>query len=194
MELSPKYYHYFVRPKWFSNIFFNKMLMDYVDFKGKTVLDFGCGIGSSAFLFEPSTYVGVDCDNKRIEYANKLYPKHNFMTIKNARLPLSRRSVDYVMILSVLHHIPSESLAEYLEEFKRVLNSGGSIIIVEPCFYEKANIPNWCMFNFDKGKYIRNEEEYLNIFKEANYKTEVIKRYNQLLFYNKLMFSASPII
>ncbi|MBC2582032.1 class I SAM-dependent methyltransferase [Clostridium sp. DJ247] len=194
MELSPKLYHYFVRPKWFSNIFFDKMLRDLVDFRGKTTLDFGCGIGSSSFLFSSSAYVGVDCDDNRIEYAKKLHPEHNFITIKDERLPLLENSVDYVIILSVLHHIPSESIAEYLKEFKRVLKSDGSLIIVEPCFYEKASLPNWCMSNFDKGRYIRDEDEYLDIFRKANYKTKVIKRYNQLLFYNKIMFSASPII
>ncbi len=69
MELSPKLYHYFVRPQWFSNIFYDKMFHDLIDFRGKTVLDFGCGVGSSSFLFEPSAYHGVDCDGNRIEYA-----------------------------------------------------------------------------------------------------------------------------
>ncbi|MHB8032535.1 methyltransferase type 11 [Clostridium botulinum] len=194
MELSPKLYHYFVRPQWFSNIFYDKMFYDLIDFRGKTVLDFGCGVGSSSFLFEPSTYHGVDCDGNRIEYAKKLYPEHNFMAIKaDGRLPLSRNSVDYVMILSVLHHISTELFFDYLKEFQRVLKLDGSLIIVEPCFYEKASLPNWCMSNFDKGRYIRNEDEYLDIFRKANYKTKVIKRYNQLLFYNKIMFFASPI-
>jgi ubiquinone/menaquinone biosynthesis C-methylase UbiE len=192
MELSPKYYYYFVRPKWFSNIFFNKMLKDYFDFKDKEVLDFGCGIGSSSFLFQPSTYIGVDCDNKRIEYANKLYPEYKFMTVKEGRLDISTNSIDYIIILSVLHHIPSEALSGYLMEFKRIMKPAGRIIIVEPCLCRKQIISNWYMTNFDKGKYIRSEEEYLNIFNINNFKTEVIKRYNQLLFYNKIMFSAYP--
>lgn len=194
MELSPKLYHYFVRPKWFSNKFYNSMFQDCIDFKDKTVLDFGCGIGSSSYLFETSNYLGVDCDDKRINYAKELYPKYNFKTTKDGVLPLSRNSVDYIVILSVIHHIPTEQLADNLKEFKRVLKPDGSVIAVEPCFFEKAPIPNWCMSNFDRGKYIRNEDEYLDIFKRSNYKTKVIKRYNQLLFYNKIMISAYPTI
>ncbi|GAE00678.1 hypothetical protein CBO05C_0368 [Clostridium botulinum B str. Osaka05] len=190
MELSPKLYHYFVRPRWFSNKFYDLIFGDYVDFKNKKVLDFGCGIGSSSYLFEPSNYFGVDCDDKRIKYAKELYPKYNFMTTKNKLLPLSTNSVDYIIILSVLHHIPTEQLTNNLKEFKRVLKSNGSIIIAEPCFFPKEHIPNWFMSNFDKGRYIRTEDHYLEIFRKANYKTKVIKKYNQLLFYNKIMISA----
>jgi ubiquinone/menaquinone biosynthesis C-methylase UbiE len=195
MELSPKLYHYFVRPKWFSNILYNKILMDNVELKGKSILDFGCGIGSSSFLFEPSTYYGVDCDSNRIEYAKKMHPEYNFIAIKDdGRLPLSNSSIDNIMIFSVLHHIPTKSLSDCLKEFQRVLKSNGRLIVIEPCYYEKADISNWFMTKFDKGEYIRNEGEYLNIFRNANYRTKVIKRYNQLLFYNKIMFSASPIM
>ncbi|WP_372996596.1 class I SAM-dependent methyltransferase [Lutispora sp.] len=192
MELSPEFYHILVRPKWFSNMFYNAMFNDCINFKGKKVLDFGCGIGSSSYLFKPSTYVGIDCDSKRIEYAKKLYPSHKFMAIEDHILPLPPNSIDHVLILSVLHHIPSESLFGYLKEFRKVLKPEGSIIVVEPCFFEKARFQNWCMSKLDKGRYIRCEEEYLNIFKKSDYNTKVIKRYNQLLFYNKIMFLASP--
>ncbi|MBC2398761.1 class I SAM-dependent methyltransferase [Clostridium tetanomorphum] len=192
MELSPRLYHYFVRPKWFLNKFYNSMFQNCIEFKDKTVLDFGCGIGSSSYLFESSNYLGVDCDDKRINYAKKLYPEYNFITTKDGLLPLSQNSVDYIMILSVLHHIPTEELTDSLKEFKRVLKSDGNIIIVEPCFFKKARMRNWYMSKLDKGKYIRNEDEYLDLFRKANYKTKVIKRYNQLLFYNKIMIYAYP--
>lgn len=45
---------------------------------------------------------------------------------------------------------------------------------------------------FDKGKYIREEEEYLSIFHNHKYETQVHKRFNQLMLYNKIFFSASP--
>lgn len=82
MELTPKLCHYFVRPKWFSNMFYNAMFRDCIDFTGKNVLDFGCGIGSSSCLFDSATYLGVDCDNERIKYAKELYPNYSFITIE----------------------------------------------------------------------------------------------------------------
>jgi Methylase involved in ubiquinone/menaquinone biosynthesis len=190
MELSPLLYHYLVRPKWFSNKFYKSMFSEYFDFKNKVVVDFGCGIGSGSYMFEPPNYIGVDCDSKRIKYAKKLYPEYKFVTTKDSRLPLRGNSVDYIIISSVLHHIPVEKISLHLIEFKRVLKPDGSLIIIEPCLFENARIPNWFMSSFDKGKYIRCEDEYLRLFGEANYKTRVIRRYNQLLFYNKIMISA----
>ncbi|MBS4534898.1 class I SAM-dependent methyltransferase [Clostridium sp. D2Q-14] len=193
MELEPKLYHYFVRPKWFSKFFYNRLFNNSIDFINKKILDFGCGIGSISCIFQPEMYIGFDCDDKRIEYAKKLYPNYKFMTIKENKFPISKNSIDYIIISSVLHHIPTNTLINYLEEFKRILNSNGSLIIAEPCFYEKNSLSNKFMSTFDKGKYIRNEKDYLNIFKDADYNTKVIERYNQLFFYNKIIFLASPI-
>lgn len=193
MELSPRLYHYFIRPKWFSNIFYNTLFQDYFEFEGKNVLDFGCGIGSASHLFEPKYYLGVDCDNRRIEYAKKLYPNHNFMGVQDAQLPIPENSIDCILILSVLHHIPTESLLNYLKSFQNILKPDGSVITAEPCFYKGAHLPNWYMSNFDRGKYIRYEHEYLDIFRNANYEIKSIRRCNQLLFYNKIIFSASPV-
>jgi ubiquinone/menaquinone biosynthesis C-methylase UbiE len=192
MELSPTLYRLFVRPKWFSNLFFSSTLGHSFDFNNKTVLDFGCGIGSSSFMFTPSKYIGVDCDCRRIDYARKLYPEYTFAELKNNTLPVPDHSVDYIVILSVLHHIPTEAVSEYLEEFKRVLKPSGRIIAVEPCLFKGSSFCNFCMSNFDKGRYIRDEDGYVGIFKNSQYDTDILKRYNQLIFYNKLFFTAVP--
>lgn len=78
MELTPRLYHYFVRPRWFSNRFYNMLFQNSFNFKEKYILDFGCGIGSAAGLFDPKYYIGVDTDKKRIDYAKKLYPDYSF--------------------------------------------------------------------------------------------------------------------
>jgi hypothetical protein len=44
----------------------------------------------------------------------------------------------------------------------------------------------------DKGKYIRSEDEYLDMFVKFNYQTQVIRRFSQLFFYRKLFFVAVP--
>lgn len=170
------------------------MLGDCIDFSNKNVLDFGCGVGSSSCLFEPTAYIGVDCDNRRIKYAKKLYPDYNFITIKNGHLPLPNDSINHIIILSVLHHIPTKLVSDYLKEFQRILQSDGNLIIAEPCFQDKTSLSNWYMSALDRGKYIRSEDEYLDIFRKANYETKILKRYNQLLLYNKIIFSASPIV
>lgn len=192
MELSPRVYHWFVRPRWFTKSFFYRIIRENFDFNNKTVLDFGCGIGSTCPMFTPANYMGVDVDADRISYARCLYSDYNFHVLQESHLPFLDNSVDCILIISVLHHIPPEQLPGYLQEFHRVLRPKGKVIVIEPCFFKNSYLCNRFMGFFDKGKYIRNEHEYLSIFHKHDYQTEVFKRFNQLLFYNKLFFTATP--
>lgn len=192
MELSPRMYRLFVRPKWVTKLYIRDTLNNMFDFNEKIIMDFGCGTGSCSQMFAPENYIGADCDYRRVLYARHLYPEYSFRALEDGNLPVPDSSIDYIVIISVLHHIPTQELKQYLEEFRRVLKNGGSIIAMEPCYRYNSHLCNYFMSVFDKGKYIRNEKGYLDIFNNCKYETEVLKRYNQLLFYNKLFFTAYP--
>lgn len=184
-------YHLFVRPAWFTNFLIEHVNVHNIDFTGKNVLDFGCGIGSNTPLFSSANYLGIDNDHKRVEYAKRLYPGYTFgVTYSNERLPASSMTFDYVFISSVLHHIPTEDIKFYLREFQRILKPQGSIIVIEPCFFPDCRLANSFMACIDRGKHIRTEKEYMDIFNDNQYKTEIIDRFNELFFYNKLFFTA----
>ncbi len=191
MELSPKVYHWFARPKWFFNSCIGNILCSNFNFNNKTVLDFGCGIGSCCFMLNSSSYIGIDCDSRRIDYAKRLYPDYKFNIIKENKIPVDDNLFDYVLIISVLHHISSENMTDYIKELHRVINDSGKIIIIEPCLFERSYINNHFMTFLDRGNYIRNEHEYLGIFRKYFY-TELLKKYNQLFLYNKILFTATP--
>lgn len=135
MELSPRLYNWFVRPKWFSHICINGFIKSRFDFQNKMVLDFGCGIGTSSSVFSPEYYLGVDCDPKRIHYARRKNPDHRYKVADSCDLPLLQGSIDFILIIAVLHHIPREKLPNYLSEFHRILRPHGTIIVYEPCFW-----------------------------------------------------------
>lgn len=194
MELSPRLYHWLVRPKWFTNLFINttlKSLLNDFDFKNKFVLDFGCGIGSNCTMFDPQSYTGIDYDDKRVKYANYLYKEYHFSTLSRSVLDFSDNSVDYIFIMAVLHHISSDEMKGYLKEFYRVLKANGKILVIEPCFFNKALLSNNCMKTFDRGNYIRTENEYLRLFHNNDYETIVLKKFKKCL-YNEIFFTASP--
>ncbi|GIM29542.1 hypothetical protein CPJCM30710_22080 [Clostridium polyendosporum] len=194
LKLSPKLYRTFIRPKWFTNLFINNMIKKEFNFTNKSVLDFGCGVGCSCSIFEPIRYLGIDCDMNRIVYARRLNPNYKFEVIRsNDKLPIADNSVDYIIISSVLHHIPTEYIRNYAKEFHRILNPHGSILVIEPVFIKGSSINNRFMAYFDKGKYIRHQLEYFQMFNSCNFKTRELKKYTQLLFYNKIFFEAQPI-
>lgn len=180
-----------VRPKYITDFHIHNLFKDNFNFKDQRVLDFGCGIGTFCTLFDPSYYLGLDPDAKRINYARRSYSGYNFSVLTGYQLPVSSRSLDYILISAVLHHIPTREIQYYLLEFKRVLKPWGKIIVTEPCFYQHTAIKNWFMQVLDNGKYIRDEESYLGLFTASGFQVQVIKRFRKLL-YNELFFLALP--
>jgi ubiquinone/menaquinone biosynthesis C-methylase UbiE len=192
MEFSPRLYHWFVRPKWVTKKYIHNHLTQSFDFDNKMVLDFGSGTGANCSMLEPSRYLGIDPDGRRIHYAKRIYPQHRFSVFENSRIPMHDESVDCILIIAVLHHICSEDIALYMEEFRRVLKPGGTIVAIEPCLCEKNPICNTFMQLYDKGEYIRDELSYLQLFQDHNYECEVLKRFKKCFLYNELFFSAVP--
>lgn len=145
----------------------------------------------TAKIFDSSGYHGVDIDAKRIDYASHLYPDCRFSTIEESVLPASSGTYDYIFVSSVLHHISPEESGEFIKEFYRVLKDEGKIIVIEPCFFRGCNASRLFMTAFDKGKYIRSENEYINMFDKDYLKIRVLNRFSELFFYRKLFFTAS---
>ncbi|WP_307204885.1 class I SAM-dependent methyltransferase [Paenibacillus harenae] len=167
-------------------------VLSHFRFEGKSVIDFGSGTGANCSMFRPSYYLGLDPDAKRIDLAKRLYPDHTFQVLQNNELSVADQTVDYVLIIAVLHHISSLEIANYLKEFHRVLKPTGTIVVMEPCKCKKKPICNWFMNWYDNGEHIRNEEEYLQLFRDADFDCNVIKRFRKCFLYHELFFSAKP--
>lgn len=189
MNLTPRLYKCFVRPNLFTNKYINNIIRNSFDFHNKKILDFGSGIGTSSSIFTPSNYLGIDIDPKRIDYAKKIFPKYNFALFDGQTFPLSSKSVDYILIVAVLHHISSDTINRYINEFKRILKTYGKVIVIEPCYFNNSIINNTIMKYFDHGKYVRCETDYLSLFNNNEFNIEVIKKFRKI-FYNELFFSA----
>lgn len=191
-QYSPQLYHWFVRPHWLTKKYIHQQIQRHFHFDGKTVLDFGSGTGANCPIFAPVNYLGVDPDQNRIRFASRLYPQYSFRVLEDHLLPVADKTVDYILIIAVLHHISSEEIGTYIDEFKRILKPTGSIIVIEPCYFEKKPISNSFMKWVDKGEYIRKEEEYLNLFEDHDYECKVLDRFSKCFLYNELFFSAHP--
>jgi 2-polyprenyl-3-methyl-5-hydroxy-6-metoxy-1,4-benzoquinol methylase len=93
-------------------------LLGYVDsefFKGKTLLDFGCGAGSStmilARMFPETKIVGVELNEALLEVANARidfyqYKNVSFISSPNAdELPYDLGEFDYIVLSAVYEHL-----------------------------------------------------------------------------------------
>ena len=190
MELLPAAYSFFVRPKWFTKHFISSRLQTAFDFSERFVLEFGCGIGSNSCMFDPGNYLGVDIDVRRIRYAASRFPDYRFHDVDGPQIPIPDSSADVILIVSVLHHIPTDQIGRYLCEFRRVLRPCGEIVVLEPCLYQRSCLCNLMMKCLDRGKYLLDEYSYISLFEQNGFSARVINRFSQLMFYRKLLFKA----
>ncbi|AKF96379.1 hypothetical protein J5TS2_24210 [Brevibacillus halotolerans] len=143
-------------------------------------------------MFGTEHYYGIDTDVNRVQFAKRLYPNHTFTVFDGKRIPMHNQTVDLLLIVAVLHHISNEQISEYLSEFHRVLKPDGKIIIIEPYLSRKKKFNNWFMTRYDDGEYIRNEDDYLQLFNNQRYDCTVLKKFQKLLLYNEIFFTAVP--
>jgi len=106
--------------------------------EGKTVLELGCAFGSFAvFLAKQGARVtGVDIGPDLIESA-KLSAEINHVDCEFHRanivnLPFDTNSYQFVVGISVLHHLSQSDLKRAVEEIYRVLDESGVAIFCEP--------------------------------------------------------------
>ncbi len=112
------------------------VISDYLDLKGRSVLDVGCGDGSLVrfFVRQGATAVGLDSSAAAIERARAAEPAgdESYHVGSGENLPFEAASFDYVVFSNSLHHLPVDAMDRALAEARRVLKPGGLLYIVEP--------------------------------------------------------------
>jgi ubiquinone/menaquinone biosynthesis C-methylase UbiE len=118
------------------------------------VLDIGCGIGRMAVPLtqyldtEKGSYRGIDPVSGGINWCQKMisaaYPNFEFRHLDIAHslynpkgainglelvLPFESRQFDFIIMTSVVTHLPDEEVSAYLREVERVLAPGGRLFM-----------------------------------------------------------------
>jgi len=112
------------------------------------ILDLGCGNGRLVELFEDSiNYIGVDNCQPLIAKARDRYKDRKgvrFMVADIANLPFTDNEFDVIFFIATLHHIPSLILRQKaIKEIKRILKSGGILIMTNWNRYHWQHLPNF---------------------------------------------------
>jgi SAM-dependent methyltransferase len=99
---------------------------------GRRVLDAGCGEGYGAALLTgtASSVTGIDLVADVIAHARTAYPHVEFVQADLCALPLADATVDTVVSLQVIEHLPD--VGGYLDEVARVLRPGGEFVCATP--------------------------------------------------------------
>lgn len=113
-----------------------EVLQQFVDLKGKYVVDAGCGsmiftkhlsgLGASVLAIDP------DPVQAELNREGEPIPNVEFVEAGADKLPAEDRSVDGVFFSYSLHHVPSEVYPQVFSEVFRVLKPGGFLYVIEP--------------------------------------------------------------
>lgn len=106
--------------------------VDYKKYKGKKLLEVGCGLGTDSKQFAKNGADVTAIDLSSIELAKKHFDvyglKGNFLKMDMQHLAFKDNSFDVVYSCGVIHHTPH--IEKTIEEIYRVLKPGGEIVIM----------------------------------------------------------------
>ena len=159
---NPKIYNFIAN----SGVLFNKRVKKYLPElikvkPGGRILDVGCGTGRYADVF-PCKYFGVDPSEDYIKYA-KNHHQGNFLKMNGADLKFPDNTFDFVINISVLHHMPDSLVERTIAEMKRVCKKNGQIFIIDVVYPKKINFLGYLLLKFDRGKCQRTFGELENL-------------------------------
>jgi ubiquinone/menaquinone biosynthesis C-methylase UbiE len=111
-------------------------------FRGKTVVEIGCGVGTDGIEFarNGANYIGVDLTPNSVELTRERFQVFGVpgrFDVANAEegLPFPDASVDHVYSFGVIHHSPTPE--KIVREIYRILKSGGTFTVM---LYNRSSI------------------------------------------------------
>jgi len=104
--------------------------------KGKTVIEYGCGKGSYAFVLaeHAARVIGIDISEVAIKIAQAQAKKLGLINVEFLEqdaeaMNFEDSSIDLICGTSILHHL---NLENALKEISRILKTNGSAVFIEP--------------------------------------------------------------
>jgi SAM-dependent methyltransferase len=100
---------------------------------GKVVVDVGCGAGALVrrLAANGADAIGVEVSEQQLTAA-RAEPGGRYLVGRAQALPFDDPSVDVVLFMRSLHHVPPEGMVDALREATRVLRPGGIVYVAEP--------------------------------------------------------------
>ncbi len=112
-----------------------KLVATGADFKGKDILEVGCGRGGGLSYINrkllPKLVAGIDLNSKAIKFCNKHYNENNarYFQANAQELPFEDETFDIVFNVESSHRYPQAEL--FFKEAYRVLKPGGYFLITD---------------------------------------------------------------
>lgn len=101
-----------------------------------SILDFGCGIGSSMphfrHYFPDAKLICADVSKRSLEVAMSRFPQFGEpLLISDELIDLPNATVDLTFTACTFHHISEQEHLQWLKELRRVTKAGGALTLFE---------------------------------------------------------------
>jgi len=142
-----------------SQVIRYKVATEIGDLQGKSILDYGCGLGDFIEYLEKRRirvkYTGYDISGKIIERARELHPKYSF-EVRDIMKELPNRKFSYVFAIGLNLKIADNvgfvkelirRMFQIAEEgvFVSVLSSHGDYFDAQCFYHDPALLLDWCL-------------------------------------------------
>ena len=159
-----------------------KMLLP--DFKGKSVLDLGCGLGwHSAYAAEHGAkqVIGTDISFKMIEKAKKInsYPQIEYDLIAFEDMYYDEKTFDIIISSLMLHYL--ESFDEFLNNIRLWLKPNGILVFnVEHPIFTAEGAQDWYYEN-EQIKHFPIDNYFIEGRRDAIFLGEHVVKYHRTI-------------
>lgn len=130
---------------------------NYRKFKSGSVLDLGCGTGDFASIFSKKDYLGIDVNEKYIEFA-KENVGYNFLCLDldNFR---PKDKFDCTIFISTLHHLSESQVKNILSKAVKITKKIIIIVDLNP----ETDPVRKLLVSMDRGENVRSTQEKLKL-------------------------------
>lgn len=137
----------------------------------RRVLDVACGPGTNAAEFHGQEYVGIEINERYVEYARKRSPG-TFLLADATELPRIEGPFDCILVNSFLHHLDEGEVRRVLSWLRDLLSPDGHIHVLELVLPERPSVAR-CLARCDRGSHARP----LHVWRSF-----VTERFDQVVF------------
>lgn len=130
--------------------FFKKFILKQLEYpQNSRLLDVGCANGRLLEMLNHKQALegtGLDISSNMVKIARIKHPDHKFIQGNAQSLPFEDASYDVITCSASFHHFPDPD--RFLEEARRVLASGGKLVIAEIHLPVITRLYNWRLNRF----------------------------------------------
>lgn len=162
---SPEFFDEVERFRYQVQPFMNRVI-NFTAYRGKTLLEVGCGLGTDLLQFARAgaKVTGIDLTESGIELTRRRFEweglEGNFHVADAENLPFDDAIFDVVYSFGVLHHTPE--ITKAIKEIHRVLKPSGELILM---LYHRNSIHVWLGTPLHIRKSLQKQGESVSIFR-----------------------------